>query len=147
MAGPRFSPDGRWVAYSAGQLGGGTGPLFVQPFPPTGATYQISKTVGLHPTWSPDGKELFYSPGVGQFVAVSVTTRPTFTFGNPVPMPRGFIDRGPLFERPIDITLDGKQFVGVVLAGQSAAVGASAAPQIRVVLNWFEELKARVPTK
>ena len=123
------------------------GSLFVQPFPTTGATYPISKGTGFHPTWSPDGKELFYTAGAGggTFVGVSVTTRPTFTFGNPVLVPpRLFVGRGPESERNNDITLDGKRFLGVVAAGQSAA---PAAPQIRVVLNWFEELKARVPTK
>ena len=59
-----------------------------------------------------------------------------------------FVERGPTFERNNDITRDGKQFLGVVAAGQAAtASGAAAAPQIQVVLNWFEELKARVPTK
>jgi hypothetical protein len=141
-----FSPDGRWAAYSAGLP---VGSLFVQPFPTTGATYPISNGGGFHPTWSPDGKELFYFAGVGagQFMAVSVTTRPTFTFGNSVQVPRPFVERGSAFERNNDITLDGKRFLGVVDAGQISTPGASAAPQIQVVLNWFEELKARVPTK
>src|SRR5258706_10369682 len=70
-----FSPDGRWVAYSAGEAGAAAGSLFVQPFPTTGATYPISS--GFHPMWSPDGKELFYVRGAAaaQFGAVSVTTR------------------------------------------------------------------------
>ena len=55
-----FSPDGRWVAYSVGAPGAFAGSLFVQPFPTTGATYPISKGLGSHPMWSPDGKELFY---------------------------------------------------------------------------------------
>jgi hypothetical protein len=63
-----------------------------------------------------------------------------------VQVPRPFVERGQGFERNNDITLDGKRFLGVVIAGQTAS-GASAAPQIQVVLNWFEELKARVPTK
>lgn len=69
-----------------------------------------------------------------------------FTFGNPVSVPRSFIERGPVFERDIDVTRDGK-FLGVVPAGQGGASGTVAAPQIQVVLNWFDELKARVPTK
>ena len=144
-----FSPDGRWLAYSATAPGAFTGSLFVQPFPTTGATYPISKGSGFHPTWSPDGKELFYltAGGAGQLVAVSVTTRPTFTIGNPVPVAIPFVDRGPAFERNNDITRDGKRFLGVVAAGQNSASGAPAAPQIQVVLNWFEELKALVPTK
>ena len=145
LPGATFSPDGGWVAYSAGEAGVGAGSLFVQPFPATGAKYQISKTIGIHPMWSPDGKELFYNSAPAQFVAVSVTTRPTFTFGNPVPLPGLFVDRGPGYERDNDITLDGKRFL-TVAAGQTAS-GAPAAPQIQVVLNWFEELKARVLIK
>jgi Tol biopolymer transport system component len=141
-----FSPDGRWIAYSTNVLGSGNGRLFVQPFPTTGATYPISKGSGIHAMWAPDGKELFYVPGNG-LSGVSVTTRPAFTFGNPAPMPRPFFERGATFERNNDITRDGKQFIGVVAAGQSTATGAAAASQIQVVLNWFEELKARVPTK
>jgi Tol biopolymer transport system component len=52
-----FSPDGKWVAYTVatpGAIAGGT--VFAQPFPPTGATYQISKGTGIHPVWSPDGR-------------------------------------------------------------------------------------------
>ena len=121
---------------------------FPPPVPRPGGRYRSPEALGFHPTWSPDGKELFYltGGGAGQLVVVSVTTRPTFTFGNPVSMPRPFVDRSPAFERNNDITLDGKRFVGVVAAGQTAS-GAPAAPQIQVVLNWFEELKARVPTK
>jgi serine/threonine-protein kinase len=141
-----FSPDGRWVAYSAGAPAAFSGSLFVQPFPATGATYPISKGGGFHPTWATDGKELFYGAGTTIFVAVSATTRPTFTFGNPVPVPRLFVERGPMFERNNDITRDGKHFLGVVTAGLAATgSGAATANQIQVVLNWFEDLKARVP--
>jgi Tol biopolymer transport system component len=149
-----FSPDGRWVAYSATAPGAGAGSLgagslFVQPFPTTGTPYPISKGFGFHPTWSPDGKELFYvaGGGAGQFLVVSVTTRPTFTFGNPVSVPRPFAPSSSGSERNHDITRDGKRFLGVVPAGQNTASGSLAAPPIQVVLNWFEELKARVPTK
>lgn len=78
---------------------------------------------------------------------VSVTTRPAFTFGNPVPVPGRSLDRGPTGERNTDVTLDGKRFLGVVAAGQSTASGTAAAPQIQVVLNWFTELQQRVPTR
>jgi hypothetical protein len=137
------------VAYSGAALGAGAGSLFVQPFPTTGATYPISKGTGFHPTWAPDGKELFYVGGAGggQFVVVSVTTRPTFTFGNPVSVPSPFASGRGGLERTYDITHDGKRFLGVVAAGQNALAGAPAAPQIQVVINWFEDLKARVPAK
>ena len=72
-----FSPDGRWVAYT---LRTGTATIYVQPFPATGAKYQISKDDGAHHAlWSPDGKEIFYVPGASPVVAVSVTTQRVFT--------------------------------------------------------------------
>ena len=77
---------------------------------------------------------------------MSVTTKPSFSFGSPVITPRVFVERGPSIERPYDVMPDGR-FLAVVPAGQSTASGAPAAPQIQVVLNWFEELKRRVPTK
>jgi hypothetical protein len=142
-----FSPDTKWVAYSAGGSGTAAGSLFVRPFPTTEAMYPISKGAGIHATWSPDGLELFYSSGDGQLFAVPVTPGPTFAFGNPVSLPRIFVERGPGFERNNDITLDGKRFIGVVTAGTSTVSDAPAVPQIQVVLNWFQELKRLVPPK
>ena len=49
----------------------------------------------------------------------------------------------PVVRRPYDITPDGR-FVSAIAAGQSAS-GRPTAPQIQVVLNWFEELRTRVP--
>jgi serine/threonine-protein kinase len=141
-----FSPDGRWVAYSMEAPGTTARALNVQPFPLTGVPYQVARS-GIHATWTPDGKELLYGPAAAQEVAVSVTTRPSFTFGKPVPVLSSFLERGPSYERSNDITLDGQRLLGVVAADLAGATGIPAAPQIQVVLNWFEELKARVPAK
>jgi Tol biopolymer transport system component len=144
-----FSPDGKWVAYtvaSAGAITGGT--VFAQPFPPTGATYPITKGTGIHPVWSPDGKELVYSPAPGVQMSVSVVTAPAFTFGTPVQLLQPFVERGPGAERPIDFMPDGKHFLGVVATGANAAEkDPSVAREIQVVLNWQEELKRRVPSR
>ena len=131
-----FSPDGRWVAYS--YLGGG---ILVQPFPATGAKYQVS--TAIHPFWSPDGKELFF-PSSAQLAVSGVTTKPSFTFANPAQLPiGGLLEGGNAIERNIDITPDGKRFVGVIAADQTQS-GTTSTPQIQVVENWFEELRARV---
>ena len=140
-----FSPDRRWVAYTAYEPSG-TGGIFVQPFPATGAKYQISYGAGAHPLWSRDGKELLYSRAEGDFGAVSVTTQPTFAVGNPVPVPRGsMVGIGTPAPRRYDIAPDGR-ILGIVLAGQTPS-DAAVRPEIQVVLNWFEELKVRVPSK
>ena len=61
-------------------------------------------------------------------------------------MPRPFQGAPANFERPFDISRDGQRFLGLIEAAQTQS-GAPAAQQIQVVLNWFEELKARAPSK
>jgi hypothetical protein len=116
----------------------------VQPFPATGAKYQVSKTsVVIHPVWSRDGRELVSQPQ-RQWVVQTITTQPSFAFSAPVPVPRGgAIGLGPTLQRNYDVTPDGRM-LGVVAAGQTQSAG-STPQQIQIVLNWFEELKARVP--
>ena len=146
VIGAVFSPNGRWVAYTSTDQNPTT--ISVQPFPATGVKYQLVASQGDSPhmvVWSPDGKELFYDPRAGGFEAVGVTTQPTFAFGNPVAVPHPF-QLGPgSARRSYDIMPSGK-FVGLLPAGQKEFL-APLAPQIEVVLNWTEELKARVAIK
>ena len=139
------SPDGRWVAYGSDESG--TDAVYVQPFPATGAKYQISRgDVGHHALWSRDGKQLFYIPGPGRFVVVNVTTQPSFSVSAPVPAPRAFtIGNAQTSPRNYDVGPDGRM-LGIVSAGQGPS-GPAPLQQIDVVLNWFEELKQRVPSK
>jgi Tol biopolymer transport system component len=148
LTGAVFSPDGRWVAY-ASREGRASSAVYVQPFPPTGAKYQVSKDadLGHHPMWSPDGAELLFQSGPGTPLnVVRVTTQPTFTFGEAMPVPHPFQAAPGTLERPFDISRDGQHFLGLVDASQTPS-GMPATPQIQVVLNWFEELKARVPAR
>jgi hypothetical protein len=135
-----FSPDGRWFAYTATEAG--VLRTYVQPFPATGAPFQVLTTT-IHPVWSRDGRELVSQPQGGLWAAQTITTKPSFAFGTPVPMSRGGASTlGPAFRRNFDTMPDGR-ILAVVPAGQSQS--ATSAPQIQVVLNWTEELKARVP--
>ena len=139
-----FSPDGHWVAYQFKEPGStGTEPVtHVEPFPPTGKKNQIVQ--GGRPMWSRDGKELFFVPAPGRFMAVTVRTAPSFTFTSPVAVPRGFVEALPANPRTFDVLSDGR-FVVVGTQGQSQSTPGPT--QIHVVLNWFEELKRLVPTK
>jgi len=146
-----FSPDGKWIAYTT-RAPGMVSQIYVRPFPPTDVVYQITRGTDRnahHPFWSRDGHELYYIPAAGGFAVVGITTRPTFAFGDPVSLsrgPLGFFEGGPGNTRQNDATFDGR--VVAVIAGNSsqAPAGASQA-QFHVVLNWFEELKARVPAR
>jgi serine/threonine-protein kinase len=132
-----LSRDGHWLTY------GNTG-SFVEPFPATGAKYRVSGFI--HPFWSPDTTELFAIPR-GSFATTAITTKPSFGFGLPIESPTGgLLERGPTNERNTDITPDGRRFVGVVATDQGQ-LATLASPRIQVVEHWFEELKARVPTR
>jgi Tol biopolymer transport system component len=147
-----FSRDGRWVAYTSTE--GSKTTIYVQPFPPTGAKYEVlarGADVPHEVTWSADDKELFYNPRQGGFEAVTVFRQPTVAFGNPSPIPRSFTLGPPSARRAYDVTPDGK-FIALAPAGTAAAAGATsvavpvtAQMKINVVLNWFEELRQRVP--
>jgi dipeptidyl aminopeptidase/acylaminoacyl peptidase len=140
-----FSPDGQWVAYTVSAQAMGTR-TYVQPFPATGTQYEIG--VGGHPVWSPDGSSLLVSPGPGQFRSVSVTTKPTFAAGNPVPAQRAPLASSALAavgNREYDIGRNGK-VVGLIETGINANTPASAS-QMQIVLNWTEELKRLVPPR
>jgi hypothetical protein len=77
---------------------------------------------------------------------VSVSTRPDVTFGSPVTLSaRVTADRTSGETRAYDILPDGR-FIGVVPASDTESSGTAVA-QFRVVLNWTEELKQRVPTR
>jgi serine/threonine-protein kinase len=143
-----FSPDGRWVAYSSTDNAVSALRIYVQPFPPTGAKYEIGG--GIHPLWSSDGTELFFTAVIaGNLAAVRISTRPSFSIGKPALFVRGTRDGGPQFERPFDIGPDGR-FIGVLDVVESGAAADAAlvrAQELRVVTNWFDELKQRVPIK
>jgi serine/threonine-protein kinase len=136
-----FSPDGKWVAYSS-DADRTEGFVFVQPFPATGEIHQISKDGenGHHPMWASGGKELLFVPQVGRLVVVTISMTPTFTFSDPKPVPRRFAVSNPVTERPWDVTPDGR-----ILSIYDSTL--SMTPEIRVVLNWFDELRARVPIR
>ncbi len=47
---------------------------------------------------------------------------------------------------PFDVTEDGQRFLVTVPAAGGEAEGEPVTSRINVILNWFEELKQRVPT-
>ena len=85
-------------------------------------------------------------PGEGRTVVAKVATEPSFSAGDPIQLPTLGVEAGAGFSRNYDVTPDGTRLIRVIDAGQTQS-GTPAAPQIQVVLNWFEELKARVPTR
>ena len=134
---PRFSPDGRYVAYVSDESG--QNEVYVQPFPEGGHKVTVSSDGGTKVRWSRDGKELFYVEGE-TLVAVSVSSGSSFSVGSATR----------LFEHPglrpggnyapYDVSADGQRFILAEPVGEG---GAAPVPSIRVVMNWFEEFRDR----
>ena len=130
----RFSRDGRWLAYSSTESG--RSEIYVQPYPGPGAKLQISTEGGDGPVWPRNGRELFYRNG-NKMMAVEIATQPSFSAGTPSMLFEISATSG-----QYDVSSDGQRFLMVQQNEQ-----ATSATQINVVLNWFEELKRRVPAQ
>src|SRR5579863_2520928 len=138
-AAPRFSPDGRWLAYISNESG--RYEVYVQPYPGPGGKWQISTEGGTEPAWNPNGRELFYRSG-DKMMAVDITTQPSFSAGKPRMLFEGPYQPTPVTTPNFDVSPDGQRFLMLKPSGSAEA----APTQINVVLNWFEELKQKVPT-
>ena len=138
-----FSPNGRWLAYVSDESG--QDEVYVRPYPGPGQEHTISTTGGVEPVWSPAGEELFYRNG-DQVMVVQVNTAEAFRAESPelLFVGRYHLDHTTLGVPNYDVSPDGQR---LLMIKPGAATDESArAPQINVVLNWFEELKRRVPT-
>jgi len=116
--------------------------VYVQPFPQNGAKYKISAKDGADsPVWTPDGRKIVFESG-RRLMSVDIQTKPAFTFTEPKALP---VETEPsALGRPYDITPDGKWFL-VIQRAPGADPSEKTPPKINIVLNWFEELKQRVP--
>ncbi len=106
----QFSPDGRWVAYTSTESG--RLEVYVQPFPATGAKWQISITGGEQPRWGRDGKELYYLAADRSLMAVPITVPGAFDTETPrrlfqTNIPYGDID----VSQSYDVSPDGWRFL------------------------------------
>ena len=127
----QVSPDGRWLAYAAGDSG--RMQIFVQSIPATGTLRLVSKDGGTMPRWRQNGKELYYRGPDGQLMAVPITTGedPTagFDHGPPRPLFGPIPTVGNLPRFTYQPSADGQRFL-------VAAPVATPTPPITVVLNW-----------
>jgi Tol biopolymer transport system component len=125
----KFSPDGRWIAYSDDT----SHQVFVTPFPGPGARIAVSSSIGTDVRWSGDGQELFYVDKDQMLISVQVhesardfhvvSSQPLFRL--PLPNNVGFYD----------VARDGKRFLV-----NNRTHRQSAAP-LTLVTNWPAQLQ------
>jgi serine/threonine protein kinase len=131
---PSLSPDGRWLAYVSNESR--RNEVYIQAFPDHSERIPVSIEGGDSPMWAPSGNALFYTVG-DKLMTVPVTMGEKIKVGKPATL----IDFGARKEQVTlsDISLDGTWFVGVQRDPNAPPI------EVEVVLNWFEELKRRVP--
>lgn len=82
---PKFSPDGKWIAYQSDESG--RSEVYVAPFPGPGGKWQISSAGGTQPVWSRDGREVyFFSPAYQMMAAAIRASGASLQPGNAVPL-------------------------------------------------------------
>jgi hypothetical protein len=136
-AGPALSPDGRWLVYVSDESG--RNETYVTRFPSAQGKWQVSTEGGTEPLWSRDGSEIFYRIG-NRMMTVRATTVPSFKTNTPQLLFEGVYDKGKASRPAYDVTADGQRFL-MVKTGDTE----SAPTRFEFVLEWFEELKGRVP--
>ncbi len=135
----RFSPDGRWVAFTSDESG--REEVYVVPFPGPGGRSLISTEGGTGPRWRRDGREIFYLKR-GTLMATAVN-------GQGSVFQAGTVAR--LFEASFrtenyqgygtgsvyDVAPDGQRFlINVVVTTEPAQT------PITIVTNWTSLLRA-----
>jgi serine/threonine-protein kinase len=106
---PRFSPDGRWIAYASDESG--RTEVYVRPFPGPGQKRLVSSDGGTEPRWRGDAREIYYRRG-DAVLAVAVTQSPEWTVSVPTVLFKGPYGIDPLWSR-WDVLPDGQRFVVV----------------------------------
>jgi Tol biopolymer transport system component len=125
----RFSPDGRWVAYTSDESG--RAEIYISPFPGAGGKRLVSLAGGDQARWRADGKELFYLAPDGQLMAGEVRIKGTdLEIGTVRPL------FGPLLPIGYDVSSDGQRFLAVLPEERAAAPD-----PLTVVMNWTAGLK------
>jgi serine/threonine-protein kinase len=134
---PRFSPDGRWLAYQSNEAG--RTEVYVRPFPGPGGKTKVSTDGGGGPRWGPDGRELFYRNPQGVFV-VPVLAGPSFAVGVPQKL-FSWPFTGNMSTSGFEIALDGRR---LLMMREDPTPDPK---QINVILDWLDELKRRAPMR
>jgi hypothetical protein len=121
----RFSPNGKWVAYSSNETGHEE--VFVKPFPGPGTALRASTGGGRLPYWRRDGTELYYLKEE-QLMAVSIhAANGTLQIGMPQAL---FKEHGIIVPQT-----DGQRFLSLTPQGEVSA------PPVTVIVNWSAKEK------
>lgn len=133
---PCVSLDGRWVAYTSEETG--RGEIFVAAFPGGDARRQVTVERGRVARWSRDGRELVYRSFRSMF-SVPIDTSRGPSIGKPRVLFEGdyVVGSQDVMGLDYDLAPDGRFVMMKAIEPEP--------PELRVILNWAEELTRRAP--
>ena len=136
-----LSPNGRYIAYQSNESGANE--IYVRPFPHVDeGRWQVSLSGGTAPVWARDGRELFFLDLADRLTAIPVqTSGATFAFRNPTRLHEIAYAKTTAASRAYDVAADGRRFLMI------KEDGAADMYRVIVVVNWFDELKAKVSSQ
>jgi serine/threonine-protein kinase len=128
-----ISPDGKWIAYVSNESG--RDQVYLRSYRGPGGKVPISTDGGVEPRWSRNPQELFFrNATTNQVMTVDVPAA-----GAEPGRPRAIV---PLATSLWDVAPDGKRFLIVKDPDPDADSGT-----VRVVVNWFEELRQKTSAR
>jgi serine/threonine-protein kinase len=133
---PALSQNGRWLAYVSDVTG--REEVWVRSYPDLGPPIRISANGGREPVWGGKDNEIFYYEGNKMMVA-AVKTEPEFRVESVEMLFEGEYIHEATTPGSYDVGPGGRLLLSKRAGGRST-------DEIRVVTNWFEELKRLVPT-
>ena len=124
---PRWSPDGRWMAYMSDVSGAPA--VYLRRMDGLSEAVPVSSGGGDFPRWRRDGRELYYRAPGGEVMAVSVTLGETAVLSKP----RVVVSSPPFNRttRELEVTPDGAGFV---------AYGREDPAMFTVMTDWVAKL-------
>jgi eukaryotic-like serine/threonine-protein kinase len=126
---PRFSLDGRWLAYVSNESG--RNEVYIRMLAGSSRQQPVSNNGGTEPVWARDGRELFYREG-DKMMAVGITVSgANLQAARPVPLFAGRFAKGSIDAANYDVTSDGQRFLMVQSDQQS--VGST---MFHVLIHW-----------
>jgi serine/threonine-protein kinase len=141
-----ISPDGRWVAYNSNESGDYD--IYVRSFPQAAGQVRVSSGGGIEPLWAPDGMAIYFrDPSGSRVMRALVTPGAELRVATPQMLFEGrWSSRSRSFmSSNWDLHPDGDTFLMVTDPRAEVPGSASSGVFLRLVVNWFEELKERVP--
>jgi serine/threonine-protein kinase len=139
-----LSPDGMWMAYVSDQEG--QPEVYIRNMDGS-VREKVSSAGGEEPAWSPDGKELYYTSKDGAaLLSIKLENGTGLKLGKEAVVfkePQGFEflkpGLGSSGRETYDVHPDGQRFLFVVKKKREQKM------KVDVILNFFEELKRKVP--